>query len=142
MTADEIIAKMSQEGLRITEQRKTLAALFANASGYVTPKDVYDYMGKRYSGLSFDTVYRNLRLLHDMGVLEQFVFEDGVKFKTHCNEHHHHHHIICLSCDTTMPVAFCPMEAEVEVPNGFKVVRHKFELYGYCESCQGETAAK
>ncbi|WP_166239110.1 Fur family transcriptional regulator [Paenibacillus turpanensis] len=136
MTADEILQKMAKEGLRITEQRKTLASLFSDAEGYLTPKDVYEFMGKRYSGLSFDTVYRNLRLLHDMNILEQFVMEDGVKFRVHCSEHSHHHHLICLGCERTLPVAFCPMETGCEVPDDFQVVRHKFEVYGYCGECR------
>jgi Fur family zinc uptake transcriptional regulator len=136
MSAQEMIEAMSKHGLRITDQRRTLARLFADAPGYLSAKDVYESMGKTYSGLSFDTVYRNLRLLQDLDVLEQFVFEDGVKFKAHCKEHGHHHHAICLHCERTYPVPFCPLSVEVELPKGFSVVKHKFELFGYCGDCQ------
>jgi len=135
VNAEQIIQLMSEQGLRITEQRRTLAELFAGTDGYLTPKDVYELMAQRYSGLSFDTVYRNLRILHEMDVLEQFVFEDGIKFRAHCQEAHHHHHVICLHCGTTIPFVFCPMEGISGIPNGFTVVRHKFEVYGYCEAC-------
>jgi Fur family zinc uptake transcriptional regulator len=138
LTAEEIVQAMAGQGLRITDQRKTMARLFADAEGYLTPKDVYDYMGKRYSGLSFDTVYRNLRVMHEMGVLEQFVFEDGVKFKLHCREHDHHHHLICLQCDKTVPIVFCPMNVVSELPEPFEVVKHKFEVYGYCKDCKSD----
>jgi Fur family transcriptional regulator, zinc uptake regulator len=135
VNAEQIIQLMSEQGLRITEQRRTLAELFAGTEGYLTPKDVYEHMAQRYSGLSFDTVYRNLRILHEMNVLEQFVFEDGIKFRAHCQEAHHHHHVICLQCGGTVPFIFCPMEGISGIPQGFKVVRHKFEVYGYCEAC-------
>ena len=92
MTAEEIIQKMSKQGMRITDQRKTLAKLFSENPGYLTPKDVYAYMGPIYTGLSLDTVYRNLRVMHELGILEQFIFEDGVKFRAHCEEDLHHHH--------------------------------------------------
>src|SRR5690606_30258585 len=108
--------------------------------GYLSPKDVYEQMGKTYSGLSFDTVYRNLRLLHEMDVLEQFIFEDGVKFKAHCREARHHHHAICLQCEKTYAVPFCPMDIQVDLPQGFHVVKHKFELFGYCDGCGGDQA--
>jgi Fur family zinc uptake transcriptional regulator len=137
VTAQEIIDMMSKQGLRITDQRRALAELFAAEGGHLTPKDVYEYMEKRYAGLSFDTVYRNLRLMHEMGVLEQFVFEDGIKFRVHCNEHHHHHHLICMGCDRTVPIVFCPMGEIEGVPDTFEVVQHKFEIYGYCQDCQG-----
>lgn len=135
MTKEEIIRIMSDQGLRITEQRRSMAALFSEAEGYLAPKDVYEYMGSRYPGLSFDTVYRNLRVLHEMDVLEQFVFEDGIRFRVHCGGHDHHHHLICLSCEKTFPVHYCPMIQMDGIPDSFKVVRHKFEIFGYCESC-------
>ncbi|WP_274365372.1 Fur family transcriptional regulator [Paenibacillus thermotolerans] len=137
MEAQEIIDAMSKKGLRVTDQRKTLACLFADAHGYLSAKDVYESMGKTYAGLSFDTVYRNLRLLHEMDVLEQFVFEDGVKFRARCGEHGHHHHAICLGCARTYAVPFCPMDVKVELPDGFDVVKHKFEIYGHCNECAG-----
>jgi Fur family transcriptional regulator, zinc uptake regulator len=133
--AEEIIEAMSKQGLRITDQRKTLANLFAEAAGYLSAKDVYDAMGERYNGLSFDTVYRNLRVLGELDVLEQFVFEDGVKFRARCGEHGHHHHAICLQCERTYAVPFCPMDVQVKLPEGFGVVKHKFEIFGYCSEC-------
>lgn len=136
MTAEEIIQELAGQGLRITDQRRTLAKLFAETEGYLMAKDVYEVMGKQYSGLSFDTVYRNLRLMHDLGVLEQFVFEDGVKFRVHCADFMHHHHLICLHCDKTFPISYCPMIDAAELPTQFEVVKHKFEIYGYCKDCQ------
>ncbi|MFD0586774.1 Fur family transcriptional regulator [Paenibacillus sp. GCM10027627] len=140
-TMEEIVGRMSSRGLRVTDQRKTLAKLFTDSPGYLSPKDVYEYMGKTYSGLSFDTVYRNLRVMEELGVLEQVMFEEGVKFKLHCREEHHHHHLICLQCGHTYPITFCPME-QTSVPSEFRVVKHKFEVFGYCKDCeQEETAA-
>ncbi|MUT66722.1 Fur family transcriptional regulator [Paenibacillus sp. NEAU-GSW1] len=136
-TYEEIVQKMASQGLRITDQRKTLAKLFAESPGYLAPKAVYEYMGKSYAGLSFDTVYRNLRVMEELGVLEQVVFEEGVKFKLHCREHDHHHHLICLQCGKTYPITYCPME-QTSAPDDFKIVKHKFEVFGYCKDCQSE----
>jgi len=136
MEQEAIIRAMTAQGLRITEQRKSLAKLFAEADGYLAPKDVYAHMEKLYPGLSFDTVYRNLRVLHEMDVLEQFVFEDGIRFKAHCGGHAHHHHLICLSCERTIPVDYCPMPQLAGIPDHFQVVRHKFEIFGYCQDCR------
>jgi Fur family zinc uptake transcriptional regulator len=136
MRAEEMIETMSKQGLRITDQRKTLARLFAEASGYLSAKDVYDHMGQTYSGLSFDTVYRNLRVLQELDILEQFVFEDGVKFRAHCREQGHHHHAICLQCDKTYAVPFCPLDVNVDLPQGFEIMKHKFEIFGFCAGCK------
>ncbi|CAM3642978.1 Fur family transcriptional regulator [Marinicrinis lubricantis] len=136
MKVEEILTAMSNKGLRITEQRKTLAKLFVEHSGYLAPKEVYEHMSKMYPGMSFDTVYRNLRVLHEMDIIEQFMFEEGVKFKLHCHAHDHHHHFICLECENTVPFEFCPMDYVKTVPDGFTPVKHKFDIYGYCDSCR------
>lgn len=135
LSTEQILEAMSGQGLRITDQRKTLAKLFGENAGYLSAKDVYDHMGRKYSGLSFDTVYRNLRVMEELGVLEQVVFEEGVKFKASCSQDHHHHHMICLQCMKTYPIHFCPMNL-TETPDHFRVVKHKFEVFGYCEKCE------
>ncbi|MNZ56335.1 Zinc-specific metallo-regulatory protein [compost metagenome] len=135
LSTEQILEVMSGQGLRITDQRKTLAKLFGENKGYLSAKDVYEHMGRKYSGLSFDTVYRNLRVMEELGVLEQIVFEDGVKFKGSCNHQDHHHHMICLQCEKTYPINFCPMNL-TDTPDQFRVVKHKFEVFGYCKECE------
>lgn len=135
-----ILQAMAGQGLRITEQRRSLAKLFAEAEGYLTPKEIYDGMERQYPGLSFDTVYRNLRVMQELGVVEQIMFEDGVRFKVHCGGHEHHHHLICLACERTIPLKYCPMPEIADLPDSFRVVRHKFEIFGYCGDCRQDPA--
>jgi Fur family zinc uptake transcriptional regulator len=130
----EIIAAMANKGWRITDQRRSLAALFAESTGYLSPKDVYEYMRQKYPGVSFDTVYRNLRLLSEMGVLEQFYLNDGVKFRARCHSRHHHH-LICMNCEKTVSFEFCPMKQVPNLPENFQIVNHRFEIFGYCSEC-------
>lgn len=133
----QMVESMARYGLRITEQRKSLAGLFAQATGYLTPREVYNEMTASHVGLSFDTVYRNLRTLLDLGILEQNYFEDGHKFRASCfhESNRHHHHLICLSCDHVYPFDFCPMERTESLPETFVVVGHRFDIFGYCLQC-------
>lgn len=138
-TVKQMIDIMSRSGWRITEQRRTLAEIFAKNEGYLSPKDVYDQMTEQYPSVSFDTVYRNLRLLSEMGALEQFYFmEGGLKFRGSCLSHHHHH-LICINCEKTLTFDYCPMESSLTLPGNFKIVNHRFEVYGVCEECQDES---
>lgn len=135
-TVQEMLTMMANNGWRITDQRKTLAHIFASHDGYLSPKDVYDQMCVQYPGVSFDTVYRNLRMLSEMGILEQFYFmEGGLKFKANCLSHHHHH-LICIQCEKTLTFEYCPMDKLNELPGDYKIVNHRFEIYGICGSCQ------
>ncbi len=132
----EWVQIMSDRGWRVTSQRKSLLELFLASERYWSPLDVYEEMKRDYPGVSYDTVYRNLRLLSepDMGMLEQFHFQDGMKFRARC-ETHHHHHMICMQCEKTIPFEFCPLPFVGQQPD-FEAVTHRFEIYGYCGNCQ------
>jgi Fur family zinc uptake transcriptional regulator len=130
----QIVQAMISKGWRITEQRKSMATLFAEAEGYLSPKDVYEYMRIPYPGVSFDTVYRNLRLLSEMGVLEQFYFNEGLKFRASCLKHHHHH-LICVTCERTLTFDFCPMQFISNLPGDYQLLNHRFEVFGTCPDC-------
>lgn len=132
----QMLEIMAKNGWRITEQRRMIAEIFSRDDGYLSPRDVYDRMSAKYPSVSFDTVYRNLRMLDEMGVLEQFYFMDGgLKFKGKCSSHHHHH-LICMNCEKTLTFDDCPMEQILKLPGNFKIVNHRFEVYGICEECQ------
>lgn len=139
MDYNEIVQFMSKSGMRITEQRKMLAFLFTRESGeeFYSPKEIYEEMEQHYPGLSFDTVYRNLRLMYEMGIIEQFIREDGMRFKLKCDADHHHHHLVCLECDRTYAFEYCPLPELPKMPDQFEIVQHKFEMYGYCKDCKG-----
>jgi len=137
-TDQQMLEIMAKNGWRITDQRRTLAQLFAESDAYLTPKDVYEHMRTKYPGVSFDTVYRNLRMLSEMGVLEQFYFLDGgLKFRGGCLTSHHHH-LICTNCEKTLSFEYCPMDQSIKLPEDFRILNHRFEIYGLCKDCQNE----
>lgn len=132
----EMLETLSRNGWRITDQRRSMVTIIAEYKGYLSPKDVYDRLVLIYPSVSFDTVYRNLRMMNEMNVLEQFYFMDGgLKFKANCMSHHHHH-LICVNCEKTLSFDFCPMEQDMHLPGNYKIQNHRFEIYGVCEECQ------
>ncbi|NWL89096.1 MULTISPECIES: Fur family transcriptional regulator [unclassified Paenibacillus] len=137
--SNPMIQAMESNGLRITSQRRWIAELFSVSTGFVLPRQVHAYISERLPGVSYDTVYRNLRLLTEINLLEQFDFPEGVRFKLRCGPDHHHHHFICMKCQRTFPIDFCPLDSGIVLPESFRVISHKFEIFGLCNSC---TASK
>lgn len=133
--SNRLIQAMKSNGLRITSQRRWIAELFSASNGFVLPRQVHSYIAQHLPGVSYDTVYRNLRLLADLNLIEQFDFPEGVRFKLRCGPDRHHHHLICIQCQQTIPIDFCPLEKDLNLPTEFQVVSHKFEVYGLCGSC-------
>src|SRR5699024_1702150 len=100
-----------------------------------TAKSLYDFMEESFPGISFDTVYRNLHLYHDLGILESTDLHAEKHFRMNCGDHHHHH-FICNNCGKTKKIQDCTMDEIKNMLKQYKIVGHKFEIYGLCPTCQ------
>jgi Fe2+ or Zn2+ uptake regulation protein len=83
------------------------------------------------------TVYRNLEVLHGLGLLQRIVLEDGVQLFEAVRRHGHFHHIICRKCHATQPLHTCfghELEALAREA-GFDDIGHVIEVFGICSDC-------
>lgn len=135
MNKKEAMQLLNKKGYKTTKRRLDILDFFANADGYRTAKELNDYMESLYKGISFDTVYRNLHLYHELGILEVTELNAEKHFRMNCGDHHHHH-FICNDCGKTKKIDICPMHEVEELLTNFLVKGHKFEVYGLCPICQ------
>ncbi|WP_042458465.1 Fur family transcriptional regulator [Neobacillus dielmonensis] len=135
MNVHEAIQHLKDHGFKQTGKREDMLQLFADSDKYLTAKDVFDQLKDDYPGLSFDTIYRNLALFVNMGILEMTELSGEKHFRFTCAGPHHHHHFICLDCGKTKEIETCPMDAISENLKGYDISGHKFEIYGRCPDC-------
>src|SRR5699024_3575089 len=135
MTVEEAIRLLRQKGYKMTKRREDILNFFNHeANKYKTARDLYDYMEGRYAGISFDTVYRNLHLYHELGILEATDLNAEKHFRITCSRNHHHH-FICKTCGIAKKINFCPMDYVSAALSHYQVEDRKFEVYGLCQSC-------
>lgn len=134
MTVKEAIKLLRKKGYKMTDRREEILHFFTGENKYRTARDLYEHMEKLYPGISFDTVYRNLHLYHQLGILETTELNAEKHFRMTCGDHHHHH-FICKICGTTKKLNFCPMDYVAQFLAQYSVDDHKFEVYGHCPDC-------
>ncbi|HLR03660.1 MAG TPA: Fur family transcriptional regulator [Virgibacillus sp.] len=138
MNINEAMQRLKDNRHKITNQRKAILTYFSREDdGYRNAKALLAYLNTIDDGISVDTVYRNLYLYDELGILETTELDGEKYFRLNCSEHHHHH-FICQVCGKTKEIPICPMDEIKHSLQDFQISDHKFEVYGYCPTCQND----
>jgi Fur family ferric uptake transcriptional regulator len=126
-------------GLKHTKQRDVILVAFLESQEHVSAEQLYQVVRKDAPSLGYTTVYRTLKLLVDAGIAQERRFDDGLtRYEV---EHAHHDHLVCLKCSNIIEFNSDLIEHTQEAiadEYGFKVLRHRHELYGHCADCQND----
>jgi len=126
---------------RQTKQREAVLKAIAGSSSHPTADMIYDEVRKAIPEISKGTVYRNLRVLQEMGQVLELTLDGHVS--RYEAKQDSHYHFRCESCgrvsDLDIPVDE-DMNRRVSAITGLKVARHQLEFCGICDECQ--TASK
>ncbi|UFT98265.1 transcriptional repressor [Radiobacillus kanasensis] len=135
MDVKDALDILKENGYKYTGKREDMIGFFAGENRYRSAKDLLGFMEPTYNGISYDTIYRNLHLFSELGILESTELNGEKQFRIKCDTHHHHH-FICKDCGFTKEVLTCPMDDIRSELDRFIVQDHKFEIYGLCPACQ------
>lgn len=136
MKLADAVQLLKEKGYKQTDKREDLLQIFESNKKYLTAKDVLELVKERHPNLSYDTIYRNLSLFAEMGILEMTELSGEKHFRFSCGIEHHHHHFICTKCGSTKEIKACPMDRIEENLNDYEITGHKYEIYGNCPNCR------
>lgn len=126
----------SLPNMRLTTQRQIILEELAKVTSHPTANEVYDMVRKRLPRIGLGTVYRNLELLADSGVILKL--EVGGTQKRFDATVEAHYHIRCTSCgkvdDIDMEVQDKINDIAAESCN-YEILGHHIEFSGICEDC-------
>ncbi len=79
LSKEDILARLKENGLRLTQQRKLIVDIIANEE-YSCCKEIYFLAHKKDSTIGVATVYRMINVLEDIGAISRKNIQ-----KTNCN---------------------------------------------------------
>jgi Fur family ferric uptake transcriptional regulator len=134
-----LLLYLGERGLKQTRQREAILDVFLSAGGHLSNEEVFQAVRERHSNIGYTTVYRTMKLLCGAGLANERHFDDGVtRYEI---DHQHHDHLVCVGCGKIIEFECEAIEAsqkEIAERHGFRILRHRHELYGHCADCRSE----
>jgi Fe2+ or Zn2+ uptake regulation protein len=126
-----------------TPQRRLLLDTLRGAEGHLDARELYRRAVEKDPHISLATVYRNLRLFKELGLVDERRLDE-----LHCyyeiKRASEHYHMVCTACGRVMEFQsplVGDLVAEVQRNSDFDVTRAVLYLEGYCPECKGKEKA-
>jgi len=126
-------------GRRLTSQRRLLLEVLTERDDHLDAEAIYALAKKRDPNISLATVYRTLKVLKEVGVVQERILDrEGQR-------HHYeltaeaHYHFTCLECGRVIEFESPLIEqASDELAKRLQldVVHTRVHLDGYCPDCR------
>jgi Fur family ferric uptake transcriptional regulator len=129
-------AKLREGGYRLTAQRQLVLEAVSRL-GHASPEDICAEVRTTAQAVNISTIYRNLELLEELGLVAHAHLRHGAP-TYHATTEEPHVHLVCSRCDAVEavpPELVGGVVTQLEQERGFRVdVRH-VTFSGLCREC-------
>jgi Fur family peroxide stress response transcriptional regulator len=125
-----------QHGLAVTHQRQVIYEAVIASHGHHSPESVYATVRRRIPSISLATVYNNLRLFIESGLLRE-VTPHAATLRVDGNLEPHHH-LVCSRCKAVQDIDADFVDFKKlsrKVLRGFDLTQPVVEVFGLCRRC-------
>jgi Fe2+ or Zn2+ uptake regulation protein len=139
-TRETVTRLLRAQGQRLTPAREVIVDVLAAAAG---PLTIPEILAAR-PGLAQSSVYRNLVVLEEAGVVHRMMTRDEfARYELAEDLTEHHHHLVCSNCGRVEDLPATPaVERSVALAideaaraAGFRTQHHRLDLVGLCSNC-------
>jgi Fe2+ or Zn2+ uptake regulation protein len=128
-----------KHGLAVTHQRQVVYEAVIASHGHYSPEDIYAAVRRRIPSISLATIYNNLRLFIDCGLLRE-VSPHAATLRVDGNLKPHHH-LVCSRCKSVQDIEgeFIDFKRlSRHLPDGFDLTQPLVEVFGLCRRCSAK----
>ncbi|TMK82980.1 MAG: transcriptional repressor [Actinobacteria bacterium] len=137
-SVDELLGEVRARGHRMTPQRQLIFETVYTAKKHLTAEEIHERVRKRFRGVNLSTVYRNLDLLEDLGLICHAHLGHSVG-QYHPTSGVEHQHLVCRVCGSIEEVGVQlmePVRKQVLSRSGFEADLTHFAIFGICRRCR------
>src|ERR1700693_3628794 len=139
LTHEQFRKLAEKHGLPVTHQRQVVYEAVIAAHGHHSPESIYAAVRRRIPSISLATVYNNLRLFIECGLLRE-VTPHAPTLRVDGNLKPHHH-LVCSRCKSVQDIEgeFIDFNGlSPKRPAGFALTRPLVEVFGLCRRCRAK----
>jgi Fur family ferric uptake transcriptional regulator len=133
---DDLHEKLRAKGYRLTPQRE-LVLRAVERLGHATPDEVLKEVHAESSAVNISTIYRNLELLEELGLVRHSHITDRAP-TYHSTSQPQHVHLVCRSCHRIVdasPDDVQPLTDALREKHGFVTDVGHLSVFGVCKEC-------
>lgn len=127
-----------ERATRYSKKREAILHAIRNTECHPSAEWVYQTLKPTHPDLSLGTVYRNLVLFQQQGVIQSVGVVKGQERFDGCTTPHSH--FVCNCCGAVLDLHQLKLdsglEQSVREQYGFQVERHELIFYGTCPKCE------
>jgi Fur family transcriptional regulator, peroxide stress response regulator len=126
-----------EHGIAVTHQRQVLYEVMQSMDGHPSPEEIYARVKQEIPAISLATVYKNIHLFVESGVLREVSLHHGSQ-RVEMNRENHHH-MVCTRCKAIADLdeqALGLLPKQKRLAGGFLVERYSVDVIGLCVKCQ------
>jgi Fe2+ or Zn2+ uptake regulation protein len=123
----------------MTHQRELILEELGNCHNHPTADALYERIKKKLPRISLATVYRNLEILSEAGMIRKL--EISGRQKRFDKEIEQHDHVFCVQCRRVDDIKFDQsrlVSLEEDQSQGYKISGCRVEFFGICPKCQAK----
>lgn len=132
---------LREQGMRVTQERLVLFDEIFARHGHIDAEDLLSGMLDRGVKISRATVYRNLDLLVECGLVHKYRLGRNRFLFEHVHRGQKHDHLVCTECGRVaefVSPGIAALQTEICRAHGFDPSQHTLQISGLCNDCAEE----
>jgi Fe2+ or Zn2+ uptake regulation protein len=126
--------------LKNSKQRTIILEALRLNCNHPTADEIYKMIHNEHPNISLATVYRNLNLLTELGIIKKIpIASSSDRFDATMTEHYHVHCRKCGSVQDFFYEDFSASKAAIEAITDYEVIHQDLVFTGICPQCKNET---